>query len=379
MNERRYDLDWLRVIAILLLHLFHCAMPFVAEEGWHIKNKELSSLMLECNYFISRWRMPLLFLISGIGTTFIMSSVSKTRYVIQRSKRLLLPLVIGMLLIVPPQIYFERLFQGIKYDSFLTFYPSIFSTGIYPKGNFFWHHLWFIAYLFVYSILALPFLLFIKSEKGKKVVSKLANITRKMGMYWCVIPLYLAFLLYFWYPNDTHALIGDWAMFTKYFTYFILGSFIGINQIFWNDIVEKRRQYLKIAFLSTILINYFRWNDLEPEWGFNLPNLMFIALGILNVWTWLLTIFGYGKKYLNFNNKILVYANEGIYPFYILHQTFIVIIGYYVIQVDESIINKYLFLTFVSFFLSIGVYDFFIKPYNHIRILFGMKKSKPNG
>ena len=73
MEARRYDLDWLRVIAILLLHLFHCAMPFIAEWDWHIKNKETSYLILEANYFLSRWRMPILFFISGIGTVFVLN------------------------------------------------------------------------------------------------------------------------------------------------------------------------------------------------------------------------------------------------------------------------------------------------------------------
>jgi glucan biosynthesis protein C len=105
----------------------------------------------------------------------------------------------------------------------------------------------------------------------------------------------------------------------------------------------------------------------------NMHNLFFYALIVVSEWLWVITFLGYAKKYLNFNNKFLQFANEAIYPFYILHQTFIVIIAYYVIQLRDDIFSKYLFLTFVSFTLSLGVYVFLVKPYKITRLLFGMK------
>lgn len=374
MNERRYDLDWLRVIAILLLHLFHCAMPFISEWDWHLKNKETSNLVLECNYFLSRWRMPLLFFISGVGSVFVLNQLSVRNYIWQRTKRLLVPLVFGMLVIVPPQVYFERIFKGAKYTSYFDFYPSIFTTGVYPNGNLSWHHLWFIAYLFVYSIIALPLFLFLKSEKGKAIINKTATFSEKyIGMYGFAIILYIASFLYYWFPNETHAFVDDWAGFARYFSYFIFGYFIGLNPVFWAHLENNRKKNLKTAFFSIILINYFRWNNIEPDWGINMPNLFFYALITLSAWLWVIAFLGYAKRYLNFNNKFLQFANAAIYPFYILHQTFIVIIAYYIIQLPDDILSKYLFIAFVSFILSLGVYVFLVKPYKIPRILFGMK------
>lgn len=375
MNDRRYDLDWLRVISILLLHLFHSAMPFVSEADWHLKNEETSNLLMECNYFLSKWRMPLLFFISGIGTTFVLQQFTASQYLKQRTKRLFFPLLFGMLVVVPPQVYFERIFNGASYNSFLDFYPSIFTTGVYPNGNLSWHHLWFIAYLFVFSVLAVLLSFFLKSNIGKKVWETVERIPIGIGLYGLGLILYGASFLYFWFPEETHALVNDWAAFTRYFLYFIFGYLIGVNAAFWNEIESKRRLNLKLAFFGIVVINFFRWNNVEPEWGLNAPNLLFLALKVFNAWFWMLAILGYGKKYLNFNNKFLVYSNEGIYPFFILHQTFIVIIAYYVIQVNESIISKYLFLTIVSFILSMGFYEFLIKPYNWVRVLFGMKSK----
>lgn len=374
MNERRYDLDWLRVMAILLLHLFHSAMPFVAEGDWHIKNREVSNLLMECNYFLSKWRMPLLFFISGIGTKFVLNQFTPSQYLKQRTKRLFIPLLFGMLLVIPPQVYFERIFSGLSYASYFEFYPSIFTTGAYPEGNLSWHHLWFISYLFVYSILAVLLFLVLKSTYGRKVGEFIARIPKGFGLYGLLgLILYAANFLNFWFPEQTHALVNDWAAFTQYFLYFIFGYLIGINPALWSEIESNRRLNLKLAFFSIVMINFFRWNNIEPAWGLNLSNLLFMALQVFNAWLWVLAILGYGKKYLNFKNRFLSYANEGIYPFFILHQTFIVIIAYYVVQVDESIISKYLFLTFVAFILSVGVYEFLIKPYKWVRLLFGMK------
>jgi peptidoglycan/LPS O-acetylase OafA/YrhL len=376
IQERRYDLDWLRVIAILLLHLFHCAMPFVAEWDWHLKNKETSYLVLECNYFLSRWRMPILFFISGIGTVFVLNQASIKYFIWQRTKRLLIPLLFGMLIIVPPQVYFERIYKGADYNSYLDFLPSIFTTTVYPEGNLSWHHLWFIAYLFVYSLLAIPFILFLKSAKGISFTNKVAVICNKIGMIGFGILLAIAGLLYFWYPNETHAFVQDWAGFTKYFLYFILGAFIGINPVFWKNLEYNRKLNLKMAFFSTLLINYIRWNDKEPIWAMDTQNTLFLSLLVISAWFWVISILGYAKKYLNFTNKFLKFSNEAIYPFYILHQTFIVIITYYIIQTEDDILSKYLFLTFVTFILSMGFYVFLIKPYKITRFLFGMKTNK---
>lgn len=376
MVERRYDLDWLRVLAILLLHLFHCTMPFTAEWDWHIKNEDTSNLMMEYSYFVSRWRMPILFFISGVGTVFVLRRMAAKDYVLQRSKRLLVPLLFGMLVIVPPQVYMERIFKGVEYTSYLDFYPTIFTTGAYPDGNFSWHHLWFVAYLFVYSLLAIPFLLFFESKRGKVLIARAAGCSGRLGMYGFSIVLFTAGLLYFWFPDETHALIDDWAGFTKYFLYFLFGCLIGVNPVFWSHIERNRRQNLKVAFFSTLSINYLRWNDLEPDWDFTISNLLFFAVIVISAWAWVIAFLGYAKKYLSFNNKFLEVSNEAIYPFYILHQTFIVIITYYIVQVKEDIISKYIFLVIVSFLLSIGVYAFLIKPYKVTRFLFGMKNKR---
>ncbi|MEM6700573.1 MAG: hypothetical protein AAF599_19365, partial [Bacteroidota bacterium] len=93
-----------------------------------------------------------------------------------------------------------------------------------------------------------------------------------------------------------------------------------------------------------------------------------------SAWAWLFTAMGYGKRYLNRPNKYLAYTNRAIYPFYIIHQTIIVIVGYYIVTlVDEGILAKYLFISTLSLLLSIGFYEFLVRPFKVMRFLFGMK------
>src|SRR4030095_14461870 len=140
--SRQAYLDWLRIMAIVGVLFFHSAMHYGAEREWHIKNNEPSHMLMECNFFLHQFRMPLLFFISGTVTYFMLQKRSSGSFIGLRFRRLLVPLIFGMLVIVPPQVYMERLTQGFN-RSFADFYPSIFTTGSYPAGNMSWHHLWF--------------------------------------------------------------------------------------------------------------------------------------------------------------------------------------------------------------------------------------------
>jgi len=158
-------------------------MIFVEEWDWHIKNDQLSYLWLEFNFFLSKFRMPLLFFISGVGTWFALRERSYWQFIKERHNRLIIPLLFGMLVIVPPQIYFERLFEGQEFGSFLDFCQTVFEMKPYPAGNLSWHHLWFILYLFFYSVVAVPLIMFLRSCSGKKFLNGFIQNTGKYSIY----------------------------------------------------------------------------------------------------------------------------------------------------------------------------------------------------
>ncbi|HEX7118236.1 MAG TPA: acyltransferase family protein [Longimicrobiales bacterium] len=374
---RRHDLDWLRVIAILLLLYYHTGMIFAAEWGWHIKNAETSALVLELNYFLSRWRMALLFLISGIGTSFALRRRTAGEYVGERMRRLLVPVVFGMFVIVPPQIYFERIANGAAYGSYLDFYPEVFGFAPYPEGAFSWHHLWFVFYLFCYSLAALPLFLYLRSDAGRRWAARVAQAVRGPGLYALAIPpgaVLAALIVRFPGPQN---IVDDWASMLYYFLFFVYGYVLAVAEGVWAEIEARRRTSLTLAFLAIVAIDAIRWNGATPEFTYSVSNTLYHLLQAFNAWCWVLALLGYGRRYLNRPSRVLDYANEGIYPFYILHQTVIVVIGYYVVQVEEGILAKYLFVSTVSLAVSWAVYHLLVRPFPAARFLFGMKPQRP--
>jgi len=379
-TSRQAYIDWLRILAIIGVLFFHAAMPFAAEENWHIRNKETSNVLLEFIFWLSRFRMPLLFFISGAVSFYMLRNKTALSFIGLRFRRLFLPLLFGMLVIVPPQVYMERLTQGFN-GSYLDFYPSIFEGKPYPEGNTSWHHLWFIAYLFVYDLLCAPFFAWTVSAKGKGFIQKLGWLAKGKRVYLLVLPTVIIYtLLVLKFPR-TDDLIHDGAYFPYWLTFLLVGFLCITNTDIMDSLERNRRTSLLAGLVLIIAINYLRWNNMEPEpltYGY-------LALYPLTAWCWVFALTGYGKKYLNKATAFSAYASQVVYPFYIVHQTIIVILAYYVVQAGDGVMSKYLFLAIVSLALSAAMVHLLIKPYNITRFLFGMKprhswrREKPSG
>ncbi|GGG28859.1 acyltransferase family protein [Pontibacter amylolyticus] len=361
---RRYEFDWLRVLAFSLLIFYHTGMYFVSWE-WHVKNPVTSEMLQVPMIFMSQWRMSLIFLVSGVGVYFALGFRSAGTFAKDRLKRILLPLVIGMLLVVPPQVYFERMVQGTATD-YLSFYPSVFEFEPYPQGNFSWHHLWYLAYIFCYSLLLLPLLVYLRRASVQA-----ASI--KGWMLLAVPALWLGMggvLLNERFPA-TNALIDDWANHFLYITVFLIGFLLmKIPQL--QEKVRQLRWYsLSLAGITLTVLYTFYWfkgRDLgEIELAF------YYVLQQSNRWFWLMVILGFAMQHLNVKSKYLAQANEMVYPFYILHQTVIVALGYYLLQVDWSIGFKFTFISLGTFATCFLLIKYLIMPFNWLRLPFGMK------
>lgn len=379
-TSRQAYLDWLRIMAILGVLFFHSAMPYASEMEWHIKNKETSNLLLEFNFWLSRFRMPLLFFISGTVSYFMLKNKSTASFIGLRFRRLFLPLLFGMLVIVPPQVYMERLTQGF-HGNFFDFYPSIFQTGAYPKGNLSWHHLWFIFYLFVYDIIFAPLFKYTISTKGLLMLQRLNFLAKGKMIYLLTLPgviIYTGLCLRFPTTND---FIHDWCAIFYWLQFLLVGFICIANPEFMNSLERNRRTSFALAFTTFLFINYIRWNSMEPwnvisNYRSDWRTYGFLSLYAFTAWFWVMTAIGYGKKYLDRKIKALNYINQAVYPFYILHQTVIVVLTYYVVQVNESIFSKYIFTVVLTFIISMSLYHLFIRPFAITRLLFGVKPEK---
>jgi glucan biosynthesis protein C len=383
-TQRQTYLDWLRILSIAGVLFFHSAMPFVAEDGWHIKNAQTSNLLMESNHFLHLFRMPLLFFISGTVSYYMMQRRSTLSFIGLRFRRLFIPLLVGMFIIVPPQIYMERLAHGYK-GSFWDWYPSVFNFVPYPKGgSFSWHHLWFIAYLFIYDLIFAPVFAWMISPKSNVFKQKLAVLAQGKWVYLLMLPGIVWFTFTSWDYPETNDLIHDGSYFV-YWLFFLLAGFVCILQPKLMDSLERNRQFaLTIGFLSLVMWEVMRWNKIEPDhaaWPFHhiLFSYAFTALRPIIAWGWVLALVGYGKHYFNRSHKVLNYLNQAVYPFYILHQTVIVLVVYYIVQVqNESILSKYIYTVGITFFVTVLIYHLLVRPYALTRFLFGMKpKDKP--
>jgi peptidoglycan/LPS O-acetylase OafA/YrhL len=374
-SERRYDLDWLRLIAIIILLFYHTGMLFNTW-GWHIKNAETSESFRYWMVILHYWRMPLLLFISGAGTYMALGKRTPSQFAGERVKRLLIPLVFGMFVIVPPQIYYERI---ANYASYGEFYKTVFDFVPYPQGSFSWHHLWFVAYLLVYSLIAIPILIFLRSPKSTAFK---ASALRWLGSPAGLLLLPAVFILITqivlrpFFPEETHALVGDWAFFTFYFCFFVFGMLCYSNPVLWEAIGQNRKHLLVASLLILVPFYsfYFHLQEIiRLPWSSDTVEIAFDVSAIFLSWFWVITVIAYGQHYLNRQHPWLSRINEGLYPFYILHQTVIIFLGYYIDQLPWSITAKFWAVSLLTLASCVSFYRVCIRPFNLMRLLFGVK------
>ncbi|OFY73465.1 MAG: hypothetical protein A2V46_08780 [Bacteroidetes bacterium RBG_19FT_COMBO_42_7] len=368
IKERQYYIDWLRIMLILSVFLFHIGMIFNTWP-WHIKNDEQYGGMLrQLMTFLHSWRMPLLFMLSGAGTFFALGKRTSGQYLSERFKRLVIPLAVGIFTLVPVQVYIERINQ---YSSLVEFYPHMFE-GIYPEGNFSWHHLWFIAYLFVISLFISPFLNFLRSKRFQRFTSSIEKIvTKPFALNIFIIPLLLSqILLRPFFETETNDLVNDWASITYYIIFFLAGFILLPVRNITEAMRKYRLWYLAEVIAVTIVMFKVPYMARSEESGDIIRDVSSIFLA----WSCAMTAIGFAKQYFNKNSPIRKLANEAIYPFYLLHQPVIVVTGYFTIHLGVAVAWKVVIVLLSSFTLTTAIYWLLIRPFNLSRIIFGMKK-----
>lgn len=374
--ERSYYIDWVRVLAFFLLIFFHCAMPFVIF-GWEVKNAETSVGLSRLIYWLHQWRLPLLFFISGTGIHFSLRSRSVTAFAGERVVRLFIPLLFAMFFTIPAQVYIERRQQGQFNGSYAAFYPSVWDMVPYPDGTLTWSHLWFVVYLFVFCLLLLPVFALFKLATLKNLKEKTALIfSHPISLFFLFIPFAIYyFTLYLAYPKQQN-LLNDWFVFVFSLTMLLYGYFLGGSRSFWETCERYRFYYLSVAAVCLLILYVqFWWNFTLPK-ASGYPLYLYGLLNSVHIWTLLLALLGFAKKHLNFSNRFLRYTNQAVYPFYILHQTVIVVSGYFAVQWPLPIFIKLLLLILICFLTVFAVYHRLIRPFIIPRILYGLKPKE---
>ncbi|MBI1814199.1 MAG: DUF2147 domain-containing protein [Deltaproteobacteria bacterium] len=384
---RRYDIDWLRVFATYLLFVFHVAMVFNPAPFYHIRNADLSFGMLVLSGFISLWHMPLFFLLAGWSACSSLQARGRRDFLKERIFKLWIPLVMGCALVCPPIKYLElrsgldlnyaglrvspALEAGFKLvipgslpvaapfdETFRTFLPSFFTH----LSRFSWSHLWFIAYLFTFTVLYQPLLGWLMRLRPLSPNTRVSSA----WVYLPTLPLALIQLTLRERWPGIQNLFDDWANIAYYSTYLFAGFLLARFPEFEAAAYQERTRALTLG-IATVLVL------LVAVLGvFSSPTILLAGSAIAG-WCFIVALLGFANRYLARTSTILPYLTESAFPVYILHQPAIVLIGYGLIQLSLGIAAKFTLLLIAAVVATLGVYHLVVRRFAMTRFLLGMK------
>ncbi|MBN1268723.1 MAG: acyltransferase family protein [Kiritimatiellae bacterium] len=378
---RHHEYDWIRVLVTINLIPFHAAwlMTFVGGFSFIDQQATVSLILRLCVSFFSPLHMYLLFLVSGISTALSLRRRTPGEYVVERIKRLLIPLLFFMVFLYSPLAYFwpgSPTGNGAVFY-FTRFWPYMLSTIHYapeaPGPR--WAHMWFVAYLFIYSLLMLPFFAWamrIGSGRTNAVMRLLCK--GKGSIYLMAVPLVFVFaVMSVRWPLFQLNLITDWGYVVYNLTAFIYGFVICTHEELFSAIKRhmKASLILGVVFSVLKLLMEYRFTSFAAP-AYNLRYSTYSVIAGLNTWFWVAAALGLAGRYLAFSNRFLRYFNRISYPFYIFHLTVMVVIGYYVVRLRMGALPEFLVLGASSFVFSVLLCEL-VKSNRVTRFLFGMK------
>jgi glucan biosynthesis protein C len=385
-SVRLHYLDWLRVIAILMVFLFHAVHPFDFGD-WQVKNVEQSEILTIILLLLGIWGMPFFFLVAGASSWFALQRRTPRQYLRERFYRLLIPFIVGTLLFSPLELYIEwanKIQRGVVTASFQEFVLGMIPTDnllllITTRWFGFGFHLWFLGFLFSFALITLPFFLWLKKEAGQSFISWVAKLSEyRGGVLLLIIPLALInSLLIPIFPNE-----HDWADFIFQMSFFILGFVLFADKRFPHII--RRDCWLLLSVPTAIvlgLVGMYLIGIQVVEWSETPGIIQFYILQFLGsaiALCYSLTMLFVGMRFLDFTNRWLRYAQEAALPFFVIHQPVIIVIAFFVVQWNTGIPLKLITIVSGSFAFSIGMYELVVRRISPLRAMFGMKSKRPD-
>jgi peptidoglycan/LPS O-acetylase OafA/YrhL len=389
-TTRRHDIDALRIFAFALLILYHTAMAYVYDWDFHIKSVHTAEWLQWPMIFVNRWRMCLLFLISGAAIALAAPEGRRWRFIRERHWRLMLPLVFGMLVVVPIQPYCEGVASGHLTPGFWNFLVSYWHVHPWPKDSFSgwqygitWNHLWYLPYLWAYTLCLVALMPLL--QRGRVRVGVVAFCRAPAWVILGVPTGLLLFYILYLAPKfpGTNAFVGDWYQHARYATIFLAGYLLAREAAFWTRVVSMRRATLVTALTSIAIYLGLRLTGQlvgADSWVNRVPDMFWHVLSqtsqCLYLWAALLTILGWGKVFFDRPFRWLPYCTEAVYPWYMLHQSLIILLVFWLKPMSLGPwLEPALVLggTLAGCFV---LHEFVIRRVTFIRPLFGLKAIK---
>jgi peptidoglycan/LPS O-acetylase OafA/YrhL len=369
-SSRRYDLDWLRVLAVLLLVPFHSALIFTLDPHAvvYVKDHTNSPGLLLLAGFINIWHMPLLFVIAGASTWFALGQRTAGQYLRERVSRLFLPALFGLVVLIPPMTYVHYIGRASG-PTFWQHYLGFFHvnpndlTGV--SGAFTPAHLWFILFLFIFSLIGLPLFLWLKKSSAAGIRGAPVGFFSRRGML----------LLPFWLLALAAAIpLLDDKNPIHYFLLFCLGGLLFCNERLQQILDRDWPLYALLAALGITAYVGMRGTLYSP-WsaGWILFNLIFH----FSRWASVTALLGAGHRWLNADSPALRYASEAAFPFYILHLPVDTLIGFWVIRLSLPVGLKYSLIVLLTILATLAIYETFVRRIPIMRFFFGVKARQP--
>ena len=427
-RDRSFDLTG--VIVIIGLTFFHGAMPYAGM--FYVPETNINAIFLVFMGIFVLWAMPLLFYNAGRATWYSLSKRNVKEFVWERTKRLLIPFVVGVVLFSPLLAWiafsnisvnrYETLFDWKSYftivyplvfDIPLIFhnFPFIFSYILNPLRFKFFHiaHLWFLYSLFVIAIFTLPILILIRKKKESKAIRKISRFFQIPGMIF--LPAIPISLIELFTNAPLAARYGSWCGYS-FALFFLFGYLFSTNRKYREVI---RRHWLVALIISIVLFEIFLVVLIRSYLGLltfefsiadilisNPKGLLAFAhfMKGLSSWFWLITMLGVldkmtskSKKIMQknikestttqkeqkrreFKTKLFKYLHRAQLPYYIIHFPILALVAFFIVPLNIPVLIEYLILCVITLLISLGIYDIAIRRTSVTRFLFGVKEKQ---
>jgi surface polysaccharide O-acyltransferase-like enzyme len=380
---RLFFLDWVRIIAFFILIAYHVGMYYVTW-GWHVKSAAAGPAAEPFMLMSSPWRLDLLFLVAGVASSFMLSRASILRVLRQRSVRLLLPLVFGMLVVVPPQSYFQvvdNLGYAGSYWDFMDLYLSRY-RGFMIDGERLilptWNHLWFVAYLWIYT-LGLGALVALLGERFDTLAERAGKLLGgwKLVVLPAAVLLIARVLLADRFPAN-HAVVGDWFNHATYFFLFVLGALLARAPQFWPRLENLRWLCLGIAAAgwSVVVVWWAIPDNFVPDGQMVYWRPALRTVYCLFAWCAIGAACGFARRHLNHDGPARRYLTEAVFPVYIAHQTLIVVLAHGMKPLHLAPGLEAVLLVVMTLTGSFGLFEL-VRRVALLRPLFGLAAQVP--
>ena len=378
---RRHDIDALRVLLFGSLILYHVAMLYVAEWPFHLKSSYRSEALQVPMLLINRWRMPLLFLVSGIAMNFLHRKLDGWRWVANRTRRVLVPLAFGIVVVVPIQPYCQGVANHLVEPGFGRFLIDYFTFHRWPAHAFdgstppgiTWNHLWYLAYLWVYSLVLAAALPLLDSRAGSAIRRAFASLRGGWLLLLPALPKTIALMTLADAFPGTNDLTHDWYQHALYFPYFLFGWWMASDPGLWGELRAMRKRALALAafnWIAYLLVTEVLPDDVD---GFTLAAVRW--MGGLNTWLWCVAVLGWSATLLDRPFRWLPYATEAVLPWYVLHQSILIAVAFVLVPLRIGPVAEPLLVTAATIVGCLVLHEFAIRRSPILRACFGLKPA----